>query len=80
MNELQTYINVVLGVMLSACGWFARQLWDAVNELKSDLASLREEIAKDYLAKDDFRDYTAEIKGMLHRILDKLDEKVDKHG
>ena len=80
MNDWQSLFNIVLGVALSAMGWFARQLWDAVTELKRDLSNLREEIAKDYVAKDDFREYTAEIKGMLHRILDKLDDKVDKHG
>lgn len=80
MNEWQSIINIGAGVALSGMGWFARQLWDAVKDLKEDLSDLREEIAKDYLAKDDFREYTSEIKGMLHRILDKLDEKVDKHG
>lgn len=80
MTEWQSFINIGAGAILSVMGWFARQLWDAVKELKSDLSSLREEIAKDYLAKDDFREYTAEVKSMLHRILDKLDNKEDKHG
>lgn len=80
MPEWTHLFDLILGTALAVMGWFSRQLWDAVKELKSDLSSLREEIAKDYLAKDDFRDYTSEIKTMLHRILDKLDEKADKHG
>lgn len=78
MPDWNHLFDLMLGSALAVMGWFSRQLWDAVKELKSDLSALREEIAKDYLAKDDFREYTSEIKQMLHRILDKLDEKADK--
>ena len=76
--DYQTLFNVGLGSALTALGWFARQLWDAVKELKKDLASLREEIAKEYVPKNDFRDFAQEIRGMFQRISDKLDEKADK--
>lgn len=76
--DYQTFINAVAGLALSVMGWFARQLWDAVKELKRDLSSLREEIAKDYVPKNDFRDFAQEIRGMFQRISDKLDDKADK--
>jgi hypothetical protein len=76
--EYQTMINIGAGSALAVMGWFARQLWDAVNELKGDLAKLREEIAKDYVPKNDFKDFTKDIKEMFIEIRDKLDRKVDK--
>jgi uncharacterized coiled-coil DUF342 family protein len=62
----------------SATGWFARELWAAVKELKADLAKLREELPKTYVARDDYRDDIKEIKDMLTRLFDRIDNKVDK--
>ena len=78
MSEYQYLVNLVLGAALTACGWFSRTLWDAVQELKKDLANLRVELAKDYLPRDDFNRLADEIKAMLVKITDKLDNKVDK--
>lgn len=78
MSEYQTIINIGAGASLAAIGWFARQLWDAVKELKKDLADFREEVAKDYTRRDDFRDFAAELRGMFREISDKLDRKADK--
>ena len=78
MDEYQTLLNSLMGIALSAMGWFARQLWDAVKDLKSDLSKLREEIAKDYVPKNDFKEFAIEIWMMFQRISDKLDEKADK--
>lgn len=76
--NIQTILNVVLGIGFTALGWFARELWTAVKELKADLAKLREELPKTYTAKDDFRSGVDEIKAMLNRIFDRLDQKADK--
>ena len=76
--EPQHLINVVLGVGFSVLGWFARELWSAVKELKSDIAKLREDLPKTYVTKDDYRNDVNEIKHMLGKIFDKLDNKQDK--
>lgn len=76
--DLQSVVNGGLGLILAMLGWFAKSLWDAVNELKADLAKLREELPQKYVAKDDFRDTMERIEKMLGKIFDKLDEKVDK--
>lgn len=78
MEEYQTFINWAAGIGMTGMGWFARQLWDAVSGLKTDLASLREEIAKDYVPKNEFRELASEIRGMFEIIRNKLDEKADK--
>lgn len=76
--NFQDLINLGAGGLLAVLGWFARQLWDAVNGLKSDISALREEIAKDYTRRDDFKDFAAEIRQMFREISDKLDKKADK--
>lgn len=76
--ESQTIINYVLGIASTAMGWFARELWSAVKDLKSDLAKLREELPKTYVTRDDFREDMREVKDMLGKIFDKLDGKADK--
>jgi uncharacterized coiled-coil DUF342 family protein len=76
--ESQHFINTALGLGFSVLGWFARELWSAVKELKADLSKLREDLPKTYVAKDDYRDDLNEIKNMLGKIFDKLDNKQDK--
>lgn len=76
--DLQTVINLGAGCALAVAGWFARQMWGAVNELRTDLAKLREELPKTYLTRDDFKDGITEIKQMLIAIDRKLDAKADK--
>jgi hypothetical protein len=78
MQEYQTLINLGAGAALSIMGWFARQLWDAVTDLKKDLAKLREEIAKDYTPKNDFQMAMHELRGMFEIIRSKLEDKADK--
>jgi hypothetical protein len=76
--ENQHLINMFLGIGMTVVGWFARELWGAVKELKADLAALREDLPKEYVAKDDYREDIREIKALLERIFEKLDAKVDK--
>lgn len=76
--EYQSLINTGAGIAFTVAGWFAREMWTAVKELKSDLAKLREELPKTYVTRDDNRDDIREIKEMLNKIFDKLDSKVDK--
>jgi len=78
MTEYQSLINIILGVVLASGGWFARILWEAVQDLKTDLTNLRVEMARDYLPRNDFHRLADELKEMLSKIFDKLDHKADK--
>lgn len=75
----QTFLNFLLGGASAIMGWFLRELWSAVKELKADLAKLREELPKDYITRNDYREDIRDIKAMLQKLFEKLDEKVDKH-
>lgn len=74
----QSTINLVLGSCLVVLGWFARELWSAVKELKADLAKLREELPKTYVARDDYKSDIRDIKEMVGKIFDELKDKADK--
>ena len=77
--DWQTILNVALGAICGALGWFARELWSAVQALKDDLYKLREEIARDYIPKTEFSSFRLELFTLLHRIEDKLERKSDKN-
>lgn len=74
----QHLINALVGIGMSVLGWFARELWSAVKELKSDLAKLREDLPKDYVIRSDYREDIRDIKAMLAKIFEKLENKADK--
>jgi hypothetical protein len=76
--EYQSLINTGAGIAFTVAGWFAREMWAAVKDLKSDLSKLREELPKTYVTRDDNRNDIREIKDMLSKIFDKLDGKADK--
>jgi hypothetical protein len=76
--ETQHLINSGFLVISGITGWFARELWSAVKELKKDLAQLREEMPKNYIMKEDYRRDIHEIKEFLSKIFDRLDNKADK--
>ena len=76
--NLQDVFNIFIPIICAVLGWFCRELWTAVQELKTDLAKLREELPTNYIHKDDFNDRWNEVLKALHRIEDKLDKKVDR--
>jgi hypothetical protein len=76
--EWQTLINIGAGSTLAVIGWFARELWDAVNVMKKDLHRLEVKIAKDYATHQDMNARFDKLEGILERIFDKIDTKADK--
>ena len=70
----QQLLNILFGAALAVAGWFARELWSAVQELKSDISKL----PLVYVARQDYRDDMKEVKEMLGKIFDRLENKQDK--
>jgi hypothetical protein len=74
----QTLINAGIGVIMAVGGWFARELWGAVAELRRDVRQIEIDLPSHYLRKDEFRDGLNEIKGILREIFVKIDDLKDK--
>lgn len=76
--ENQQVFNMVITASGALGGWMLKVIWDAITDLKKDVKDLNQEIHTDFLRKDDYRDDVTEIKSMLGKIFDKLENKVDK--
>ena len=72
--ENQTLINLAFGVAGAFGGWILNSLSRSIIRIEDRIA----EIPLQYVTRDDYRNDINEIKGMLSKIFDKLDNKVDK--
>ena len=87
--EWQTVINIGGGSLLAALGWFAREIWDAVKELRRDIHRLEKDLPEVYARRDEMRESFKEVKTdmnhgfhkietMIGQLFDRLNGKVDK--
>lgn len=76
--DAQALINFTGGAVIAVGGWFARQLWDAVQKLKEDVHQIEVDLPKNYVQKMDLDKRMQHIEDMFQRIYDKLDGKADK--
>jgi hypothetical protein len=83
--DWQNLINLIFGVALPIGGWFCRQLWDSVKELKREIADLRLHVSESYVKKSEIETLKIDmdkrfdrIEMLLDRLYEKLDQKVDK--
>ena len=76
--DTQSLINLAGGAALTALGWFAREVWGAVGELRRDLHQIEVDMPKEYVQKIDLDKRMTHIEDMFQRIYDKLDSKADK--
>jgi len=78
MIDFQFFFNTVLGAALMVIGWFARQLWDATQQLKQDVSDLELNVSEHYVKKVDITARFDKIEAILERLFDKLESKQDK--
>jgi hypothetical protein len=76
--ELQNLLNIFSVASVAAGGWFAREMWGAVKELRRDLHEIEIDLPKSYVSKLDMDKRMDHIETMFQRIYDKLDGKADK--
>jgi hypothetical protein len=76
--EMQNLLNIGIGAALACLGWFARQLWEATQNLKDDLKKLEIDLPTNYVRKTDIDARFDKLEAILDKLFDKLDNKVDK--
>ena len=83
--EWQNLINLSGASALAIMGWFARQLWDSVKELKNDVAAIRLHVSENYVKKSEVDNFRQDmdkrfdrIEFLLDKLYERLDSKVDK--
>ena len=83
--DWQTVINIALGSVLAAIGWFAREIWDSVKELRRAIHQVEKELPELYVRRDDLKEVRQEmaarfdkIENLIGSLYDRLNEKADK--
>jgi hypothetical protein len=72
--EPQFLINILFAVAGAAFGWILNSLTRQIVRIEDKIS----EIPIMYVSKDDYRSDIAEIKNMLGKIFDRLDQKADR--
>ena len=76
--DSQSFFNCAVAGAVGVGGWFAREIWGAVKDLRQDLHRLEVDLPKAYVSKLDLDKRMDHIETMIQRIYDKLDDKADK--
>jgi Tfp pilus assembly protein PilO len=76
--DWQIVFNIIGGAVLSVMGWFARVLWDSVQELRKDLKQIEIHLPSHYVKKDELSVRFDRIEQLLDRLYEKLEQKADR--
>ena len=74
MDDMQVLFNIVLGVAAFLGGWTVNNLTRSIERLDKDIRNL----PLTYVTQTTYQRDIDDIKSMLSKIFDKLDEKMDK--
>ena len=66
--------NIIVGIAAFFGGWTLNRITRMLDRMDEDIRDL----PHDYVSKEDYKTDINDIKGMLGKIFDKLDGKVDK--
>jgi hypothetical protein len=72
--DSQTFFNIAVTLAGGLGGWILNNIWQSIRTLDRDVRDMPHV----YVTKEDYRADISEVKGMLVRIMDKLEGKVDK--
>ena len=83
--DWQILINIGLGVLIGFIGWFAREIWDSVKELRKDINHIEKNLPEIYVRRDELREVRQELmarfdklENMMSQFFDRLNDKADK--
>jgi uncharacterized coiled-coil DUF342 family protein len=83
--DWQTLINLSLGSVLAFIGWFAREIWDSVKELRKDIHQIEKGLPEIYVRRDDLKEVRQEmtarfdkLENMMSSVFDRLHDKADR--
>jgi hypothetical protein len=72
--EGQMLFNIIVGIAAFFGGWTLNRITKMLDRMDEDIRDL----PHDYVSKEAYKTDINDIKGMLGKIFDKLDGKVDK--
>ena len=72
--DYQVFFNAALGLAAFFGGWTLNSITKAIERLDADVRSM----PHDYVSKDDYKEELRDVKVMLGKIFERLDNKADK--
>ena len=72
--DYQILFNIAVAVAGFLGGWTLNRIYQAIDRLDADVRQM----PHNYVNREDYRSDVTEIKTMLGKIFDKLDNKADK--
>jgi len=83
--DSQLALNLLFGGFCTLAAWVLKVIWDGQAKIQESHADMREKLHdfqtqmhSDFVRREDFKDFAQEMKDMLSKIYDKLDNKADK--
>lgn len=70
--------QLLLAIAVSVAGWFLRSLHEDHRRLNNKLSEHEKGVMRDFVRRDDYQSDIRDIRHMLDKIFNKLDEKADK--
>jgi len=74
MMDYQVLFNIAVAIAGFFGGWTLNRIYIAIDRLDGDVRSM----PHNYISKDDYKADIRDIREMLGKIFDKLDNKADK--
>ena len=72
--DYQVLFNIAVAIAGFFGGWTLNRIYIAIDRLDSDVRNM----PHDYVARVDYREDIRELKDIMTKVFDKLDNKVDK--
>ena len=72
--DSQVLFNIAVSLAGALGGWILNNIYRSIERLDSDVRAM----PLNYVTREDYRSDVREIKDMLGKIFDRLDNKVDK--
>jgi hypothetical protein len=83
--DWQTVINIGFSSVLAALGWFAREIWDSLKELRRDTHQIEKDLREMYVRRDDLKEVRIEmsarfdkLESLIGSLYERLHDKADK--
>ena len=74
MESFKPLLEMGLWVIVATIGWFLRELWGAVKELRSDLHRLEVNLPTNYIRRDEFAEGVRQIREDLQIVFQRLED------
>ena len=74
MMDYQVLFNIAVAIAGFFGGWTLNRIYIAIDRLDGDVRSM----PHDYVSRDDYKADIREMRDLLSKIFDKLDNKADK--